>query len=338
MLQATKDLLKSIGIDRQKIDLVYEKVLSNFRKADISIFHQFSPPPGGGGHQFLQALWKELTKRGIQVENNTVSRSTIACLCNSFNFDFDRLRSLKSSRCRIVHRVDGPIGVYRDSDEGIDQRIWQINQELADATIFQSQYSLEKHIELGLVFNSPTVIPNASDPLIFNKSGRIQFDRSRKIRLISVSWSDNLNKGAPVYKWLDDHLDWDRFNYMFVGRTPIPFKHVRTIPPVSLLELAEILRQSDIFVFASKHESCSNALIEALSCGLPAICIDSGSNAEIMKKAGYIFTSPEEIPGLLDSLIDDYESIKGKIKIPSLENITDRYLEVMGWNTNGKYD
>lgn len=334
MIREVKGLLRSIGIDRQMINLAYEKALSNFHRADISIFHQFSPPPGGGGHQFLRSLWDEMIKRGIRVENNTISRSTVACLCNSFNFDFDRLCTMKRSKCRIVHRVDGPVGVYRERDEGVDRRIWQFNREHADATIFQSQYALNKHLELGFEFKVPFVIMNAANPKIFHTNGRVAFDPGRKIRLVSVSWSDNINKGAPVYKWLEEHLDWTRYDYTFIGRSPVSFERIPTIPPIPLIELAEHLRQSDIFIFASKHESCSNALIEALSCGLPAIGIDSGSNAEIIKGAGFLFNSPEEIQFLLDRLVDDYMTIQRKIEVPAINNVTDRYLEVMGWKAN----
>ena len=39
----------------------------------------------------------------------------------------------------MVHRVDGPIGVYRGFDDGTDRRIEAMNAELAHATVLQSQ-------------------------------------------------------------------------------------------------------------------------------------------------------------------------------------------------------
>ena len=63
----------------------------------------------------------------------------------------------------MVHRVDGPIGVYRGFDDGTDRRIVEIN-ELADATILQSQFSLEKHRELGLELRNPVVDPQHGRP------------------------------------------------------------------------------------------------------------------------------------------------------------------------------
>lgn len=312
------------------LGIICDHISAKFRTADISIFHQFSPPPSGGGHQFLRALWGEFEHKGFRVENNTISHTTSACLFNSFNFDFERLRRLRRSGCKLIHRVDGPITVYRGRDDGSDSRIWQINKELADATIFQSRYSLKKNLELGFTFRSPSIITNAVNPNIFHHQERLPFSRNRKIRLISVSWSDNSNKGANIYKWLEGDLDWERFEYTFIGRSPIQFNRIRMIPPVTSEKLATLLRQHDIYITASKHESCSNSLIEALSCKLPVIYIDSGSNSEIVCEAGFGFSDQEEIPTLLNQLVDEYEERQAKMSLPTLSEVCDRYLSVMG--------
>src|SRR5918911_5004564 len=81
-------------------------------RADLAVFHEFHAPPYGGGNQFLLALVKELERRGLRVERNRLSGGTPACLYNSFNFDFRRLRRFVRGDVRMVHRVDGPIGVY----------------------------------------------------------------------------------------------------------------------------------------------------------------------------------------------------------------------------------
>ena len=41
--------------------------------ADLALFHEFVPPPSGGGHQFLRALAGELRARGLTVEENRIS-------------------------------------------------------------------------------------------------------------------------------------------------------------------------------------------------------------------------------------------------------------------------
>lgn len=313
----------------QVLDDLSALFAGNFQRADLSIFHQFSPPPTGGGHQFLRGFWREAETRGIRIENNLLSLSTRACLFNSFNYDIRRLQRLRRNSVLYVHRVDGPIDVYRGSESGIDQKIWHANHVLADKTIFQSRYSLEKHLELGLEFKEPVVILNAADPHIFHPRERILFSRERKIRLIASSWSDNINKGASVYQWLDEHLNWDHFEFNFIGRSPISYKNIRISPPVDSQELAGLFRGHDIYITASRNDPCSNSLIEALSCGMPALYLKSGGHAEIVRQAGLGFDTAEQIPELLDRLVNDYESYQAQISIPSMMDVCTEYLKVL---------
>lgn len=297
--------------------------------ADLSIFHQFEPPPMGGGHQFLRAFWRQVEVYGLKVENNSISRTARACLFNSFNFDTNRLGQMKRKVGVYVHRVDGPIDVYRGRDEGVDRDIHAVNQKFADKTIFQSRYSLEKHLALGLEFRNPVVIMNAADPEIFNPSGRVGFSRDRRTRLIASSWSDNPNKGASVYKWLDAHLDWERYEMTFVGRSPVQFRNIRMIPAVDSYQMAELFRDHDVYLTASKNDPCSNSLIEALTCGLPAIYLQSGGHPEIVKQAGAGFEAAEQIPGLLEQITDQYAIFQSSIAVPSIKEVSEQYLRIL---------
>jgi len=314
----------------RSIQTAVDLVRARTGSADLSIFHEFTPPAYGGGHQFVRALGREVERRGFVVETNRIAPDTPACLYNSFNFDFDRLRRFARAGCRMVHRVDGPVGVYRGADDGTDRRIWEINRDLANATVFQSEYSLRRHEKLGLRFVNPVVIHNASDPAIFNTTGRSTFLRSRRTRLIAVSWSDNPNKGAATYAWLERHLDWERFEFSFVGRSPVGFERIQSFPTMPPSELAALLRTHDVFVFASRHEACSNSLIEALSSGLPAIYLDSGSNAELVGQGGFGFREEKEIPDLLGRIVEEYEARQQSIVAPRLTDVADRYLDVLG--------
>lgn len=318
-----------ISASRRGASDLLARIAAHFVSADVSLFHSFQPAPAGGGHQFLRALRREFEARGLRVENNRISRTSRACLFNSFNFDFDRLRRFRRSGCRMVHRVDGPISAYRGRDEEVDRGIWELNLELADATIFQSEYSLRGHLEMGLEFKDPVVVMNAPDPHHFHARGRVPFSRARKTRLVSVSWSDNPNKGAAAYRWLGQQLDWDRFEYTFVGRTPLPFDRIRAVAPLPSRGLGELLRRQDIYITASENDPCSNSLLEALACGLPAIYLNSGGHPEIVRDAGLPFSTPEEVPGLLEELVAGYEGYRARIAIPSLSHVADHYLAVM---------
>ena len=297
--------------------------------ADLSIFHEFEPPPTGGGHQFLRGFWKQAEQKGLRVENNKISRTTRSCLLNSFNFSEKRLAITHRDAVLYVHRVDGPIDVYRGRDEGVDLAIQRVNQKFADKTIFQSRYSLEKHLALGLEFRDPIVIMNAADAEIFNPIGRVKFSPNRKTRLIASSWSDNINKGAPVYQWMDEHLDWEQYEMTFVGRSPVQFRNIQMVPAVDSYRMAELFRTHDIYLTASKNDPCSNSLIEALTCGLPAVYLQSGGHPEIVKQAGAGFEAAEQIPDLLNKLVSDYEKYQSQISVPNIQEVSAEYLKVL---------
>ncbi|MBM9538199.1 glycosyltransferase family 4 protein [Desulfobulbus alkaliphilus] len=307
-------------------------MLSFFRKADISLFHDFEPPPTGGGHQFMRALQQQLINRGFRVENNTVTPTTRACLFNSFNFNHQRLLRIKKHRttCKLIHRVDGPISVYRGYDDGTDSLIDQVNNTLADVTVFQSRYSLAMSKKIGMSLRQPhVIIPNSPDPTIFHARGREEFDQNRKIRLVSTAWSDNPNKGLEIYKWLDRNLDWTKYEYIFIGRIKAELENITHIQPTDSPTIASHLRKSDIFITASRNDPCSNSLLEALACGLPAVYLDSGGHRELVKEAGIAFVQPGDIPDQLLEISNNYKTFQSKISLASIDEITQQYLDVM---------
>jgi glycosyltransferase involved in cell wall biosynthesis len=298
-------------------------------RADLGVFQQFFAPPYGGGNQFLLALVGELRRRSLEVEVNRLSGGTPACLYNSFNFDFSRLRRFARNDARMVHRIDGPIGAYRGFDDGTDRRVIEVNRELADATIVQSRYSLEKHRELGLELRDPVVIANAVDPRIFHRPESAEPLAGRRLRVIATSWSDNPRKGGEILEWLDRNLDTDSYEFTFAGRTERKFERVRVVPPIPSEPLADLLRSHDVYLAPSKDDPCSNALLEALACGLPAAFRRSGGHPELVGEAGIGFDDAEELPAVLARLAVEIEQRRAAIRVPTLADVADRYLEVL---------
>jgi len=296
-------------------------------RADLAVFHEFHPPPYGGGNQFLLALVGELERRGLDVERNCVSGRTPACLYNSFNFDFDRLRRFWRADVRMVHRVDGPIGVYRGFDDGTDARIASINA-LANVTILQSEFSRAKHEELGIALRNPIVVHNTVDPAIFHPPVE-GVGPGERLRVIATSWSANPRKGGDVLGWLDDNLDSDAFEVTFAGNTELSFGRINVVAPLPSGELAELLRAHDVYLATSRDDPCSNALLEGLACGLPAAFLRSGGHPELVGDAGLGFDAPEELPAVLSKLRDELVERRARIAVPTLQEVADRYLEAL---------
>jgi glycosyltransferase involved in cell wall biosynthesis len=297
--------------------------------ADLAVFHEFAPPPYGGGNQFLLALVRELERRGLDVEVNRLSGGTPALLYNSFNFDFRRLKRFAREGVRMVHRVDGPIGSYRGFDDGTDRRIVEINQALAVATILQSTYSLEKHRELGLELRHPVVIHNSVDPAIFHPPAMRDPLPGRPLRVIATSWSDNPRKGVDALEWLDRNVDLDSYELTFVGRTQAKLERIRVVGALSSEPLAELMRAHDVYLAASRDDPCSNALLEGLACGLPAAFRRSGGHPELVGEAGIGFDDAEELPGVFARLAAELDARRDAIRVPALTDVADRYLAVL---------
>ncbi len=297
---------------------------------DLCIAHEFYRPPYGGGNQFCLALATELERRGLRVSRGLSARRTRACLFNSYNFDKSRLLTFMRNYDRMVHRVDGPIDVYRGNEKpDVDLQIHSINKQLADCTVFQSEYSLRRHAEMGLEFVNPTVIHNSVDPGIFYNVGTNRSLNRGKIRLITVNWSDNPNKGGAFLRQMEDLLDWKSYDWLHLGRTRFTFKHITTAPPVGSHAVADHLRNSHIMVTASLHESCSNAVLEALACGLPVAYIMSGSNEELVGAAGEGFMTPEEAISAIDLIRADYYKYQRGISIMTIADVASLYAKVL---------
>ena len=304
-------------------------------RADLAIFHDFEPAPAGGGHQFLRALVGELESRALAIEANRISGRTPVCLFNSFNFDFDRIRRFARGDCRMVHRVDGPVGVYRGFDDGTDARIGALNAELAHATVLQSLYSLEKHAELGIELRAPVVVTNAVDPAIFHPPEARDPVAGRPLRVIASSWSQNPRKGSDVLAWLDRELDPSLAMLTFVGQSPQAFERIRQVGPLDSHGVARLLREHDVYLAASRDDPCSNALLEALACGLPAAYLDSGGHPELVGEGGVPFRSAEDVPDALTSLAADLDGFRSHIRVPSLPSVADSYIGVLGLGEDG---
>jgi glycosyltransferase involved in cell wall biosynthesis len=263
------------------------------------------------------------------VEIDRLSGGTAACLFNSFNFDFARLRRFARKGVRMVHRVDGPIAVYRGFDDGTDARIRRVNGKLADATVFQSRWSLDKHRELGIDLREAVVVRNSVDPAIFHPARHREPLDDRPLRVVATSWSDNPRKGAEILQWLDRHHDPARLELTFVGNTQVSFQRIRVVSPVPSQQIAALLRAHDVYLATSRDDPCSNALLEALACGLPAAYLRSGGHPELVGEAGIGFHEAEELPELLERLREELEQRRAAIRVPPLTEVADRYLEVL---------
>ncbi len=102
----------------------------------------------------------------------------------------------------------------------------------------------------------------------------------------------------------------------------------------------EVLQDADIFVLPSRAEGISNALLEAMACGLPAIVSDIPGNRDVIthNMNGIIFTvdDPESLIQNLLLILDQpklRELLGGKARKTvenyySMDSVADRYISL----------
>jgi glycosyltransferase involved in cell wall biosynthesis len=297
------------------------------RGLSVGLWHAFHRPPYGGGNQFMMALRKALKRQGVRVIVNRMIEAVDVHLCNSAWFEVSLFRQeMRKRRIRMLHRIDGPISLYRGTDAVEDEKVYVLNREFASATIYQSGWCFQRSLELGYKPLRPLVIHNAVDHSFFYPTRRLPQDSNRKIRLVAAAWSDNPRKGKSIYQWLDEHLDFDRFTLTFVGRIDATFRNIQHIPAQASQSLGRILREQDIYLAASENDPCSNALLEALACGLPALYLDSGGHGELTGFGGLPFNNSEQLLLQLDRLVNHYDGFRAGIWVESIDDIAAKYI------------
>ena len=247
----------------------------------VHILFGFREGPWGGSNQFLRALRDELRVTGHWADFPDLAD---VILFDSFNSTHEVIRwKRRLTQATFVQRIDGPISRYRGRDQYLDRLVYVLANKIADGVVFQSEFSLQANLTMGMTApRLKTVILNAPQAIFHRRSSNRTTDC--RVRIIVVSWSENRNKGFDVLEYLDHNLDFSRYALTFVGNSPTQFRNVLQLPPQAPEDLSELLPEYDIFLAPSRNDPCSNALAEALAAGLPALGLRSGGHPELMKK------------------------------------------------------
>lgn len=265
----------------------------------IAIISSIKQGPSGGGNQFLKALMRYFISENIY--SKSVKEADVI-LVNSHHWIRYILLVLFAVmvKKKIVHRVDGPLKLVRGgSSSHLDKLIARFNKVVCTATIFQSSWSMRNCYSHGFDTSKKfAVIINGVDESIFYKKTSAQY--STKLKIVATSWSSNLNKGFELYRYVDNYLDFDKYDVTFIGNSPIDFRNIKKFPPRPSADLAVELRKHDIYLTGSINDPCSNALIEAMCAGLFPVAIDSGGHPEILNEFGILFEGPEDVLVAID--------------------------------------
>ncbi len=274
----------------------------------IFISYKVKNEAWGGGNQFLKNLRDKLLK--MQQICNDPKDADIILFNSHHNLIETLFYKIRYPYKKFVHRIDGPISSYRgEKEKKLDKLIYLFNSKISNGTIFLSKWSKEENIKKGYFANNNQVIYNAPDNKIFKEKKYSLDFQNRKIKIIASSWSENLLKGFDIFKYLDENLDFNKYQMTFVGNSKIQFKNIKMVKPVKSDLLYSYIESSDVFIFASKIESCSNLLMEAMATGIPVLVVDGTSNNEIFNSNGYIFKDKTDVINKLEKLVNNYEKL-----------------------------
>ena len=273
----------------------------------VHIAFDLTDTPTGGGNQFLKALRAHMRSSDAYTE---YFHDADVIIVNGHQLGPYLFPLFAAKRVRpdlvVLHRVDGPMETVRGRADNyiLDEAIILFNRYFADGTIFQSKWSRDLCLARGMdVRKNQTTINNASDPSVFYASSN-RIMSSDKIRIIATSWSNNWYKGFDVFQYLDQSLDFSKFQFTFIGNSPVNFRNIKHLAPLPSGELADELRSHDIFLQASHLEACSNSLIEAMNCGLFPVARNNSSHPEIVSGIGILYEGTEDVIAALNMAVE----------------------------------
>ena len=106
----------------------------------IHILFSFRDGPWGGCNQFLKALRKSFL--ASKIYSHQVNSADII-LFDSFNNLFMVLYKLIPQQI-LLHRIDGPISIYRGKDLIVDKIIHRFSRFISDGVVFKVIIVLRK--------------------------------------------------------------------------------------------------------------------------------------------------------------------------------------------------
>lgn len=200
-------------------------------------------------------------------------------------------------------------------DIGVLCKSWLSNLRLkllrrVDYNIALTQAMKEKLLEIGLMEEQILVIPNGVDTSFFQGSSKVKIIRRKQLslpadarivvcvaRLIETKRHDFL---LDAWKMVIENESNGLL--ILLGDGPLRSELLKKISKLHLEErvllmgevsnVRDYLQASDVFVLPSISEGMSNALLEAMACGLPVIVTHAKGNQEVItdQKSGLLFS------------------------------------------------
>ena len=258
----------------------------------------------GGPASFQARLTSGLTRMGIEVTHDPLDPAVSAILVNGGTKDLALLYQAKRRGVRIVQRLNGMNWIHRKRFTGIRHFMraewgnWvlgQIRNHLADAIVYQSQFSQRWWNDArGEIAAAGTVIYNGVDLSAFTPEGpESPFADSYTVLVVEGHLGGGYDQGlvtaVRLVELLNHRMD-KMVRLMVAGDVPPRLKDdfkgyeypIQWLGVVKRDQIPAFDRSAHVLFSTDVNAACPNAVVEALACGLPVISFDTGALPEMV--------------------------------------------------------
>ena len=296
--------------------------------------------PWGGGNQMLLSLVDYLVANNNYVSYKLEKDADVVFIMDvkdqSCSFSIEELKRFKEEKgVKIIHRINDNGSHRKNNEERNDNLMINVNKNLADKTIFISDWLKRYYESKGHFVNKSVVIPNGVDRRIFSCSDDEVRSPKDPIKIITHHWSSNIAKGFDIYNLLGDFCNKNPSvaTFTFMGNHPSGFlNNCNKLPPQTYKEVPCVLKKNDVYVTATQYESGGCHIIEGMACGLiPLVKKGGGGTEEYSSGYGYYYS---DFNGLVDCILKLYNNYD--LFIQNRNNVRNNY-KYGSWDMGKKY-
>lgn len=209
------------------------------------------------------------------------------------NGEADTIGSLKSLRPELVQKtLEDVTGIISVSTKNKDEIV----------ALYGSEKILEK----------TQIIVNAADPKRFYKRDQQQCRKELGLPedafIVSYTGSFIPRKGTKKLSHVLDRFEDAYSLFIGVGSDQPDCKNILHMGRVPNEKIGTYLCASDVFALPTQAEGCCNAIVEAVSCGVPVVSSDRAFNHDVLDSSCAILIDPdseEELEAAIRTLKED---------------------------------
>ena len=268
-----------------------------------------------GSSGFLRQMYFTNLRKSVQIVIKKIGIKNVDVLYGHFWHNANTLvnYAMKYSKPLFVACGEG--------DNAIDELLAAISpsdlkclKESVNGVISVSSENKKRVLKYGLATaDKIEVFPNSVDQTLFHKkdSSSLRGEMGIKDSDFVICFVGGFieRKGSNRLSEAISQLNDPSIKSFFIGK-PLSYDDCTPNCPGILYkdtlpheQLPDYLNASDVFVLPTLNEGCSNAIVEALCCGLPVISSDGPFNDDILDKTNSIRINPMSVEEIKNAII-----------------------------------